>query len=91
MAPLPSEPIVVAASATKDQIWTAIRDLLKIIGSALVMRGYLQDSWIEPGVGAIFILAPVIWSQLKTRSNHAKMWWLAHFAPDSVGQAEPKP
>jgi hypothetical protein len=85
------EPIVIRASATHDQVWTAIRDLLKIMGSALVMRGYLQDSWIEPGLGAIFILAPVVWSQAKTRSNHAKLWLLAHFAPNSIGQAEPKP
>jgi hypothetical protein len=83
-------PIVVPASATQDQVWTAIRDLLKIAGSALVMRGYLQDSWVEPGVGALLILGPVIWSQLKTRSNHAKLWLLARFTPDAIGQAEPK-
>ena len=85
-----TEPIIIRATATHDQAWTAIRDLLKIAGSVLVMRGYLQDGWIEPGIGAIFILAPVAWSQLKTRSNHAKLWLFAHFAPDSIGQAEPK-
>lgn len=97
MAPLPQDPIVISASPTKDQLATAGRDLLKVIGSAIATKGIIDSSLVDPFANAVWVfggaglaLWPIIWSQFKTRSNHVKLWWLAHFAPNSIGQAEPK-
>lgn len=92
-----AEPIVVSASPTSDQLGTAFRDILKVIGSAMATKGVIDTSMVDPFANSVMIfggaalaLWPFVWSQLKTRSNHAKLWVLAHFAPDNVGQAEPK-
>jgi len=46
----------------KPAILALIRHILSIAGTALVAKGYLQVSDIEPVIGALLTIGSVVWS-----------------------------
>ena len=46
----------------KPAILALIRQILTVAGTALVARGYVQASEVEPLVGALLTIGSVIWS-----------------------------
>jgi len=46
----------------KPAILVLIRQILTIAGTALVAKGYLQVSDIEPVIGALLTIGSVVWS-----------------------------
>lgn len=73
--------IEVKESAAPAQVQSAIRDLLKVIGSVLATKGILQEGMFELAAGAVLVLAPVVWSQIVVRLKHFKMKVLADTSP----------
>ena len=51
----------------KPAILALIRQILTVAGRALVAKGYVQASDIEPLIGALLIIEPVIWSAADKR------------------------
>lgn len=78
-------PIVVNPNPVPQQVWTAIRDVLKVAGGVLVAKGALDSATLEILLGAFLVIGPVIWAQLKVRSNTSKLTVLADAAPNRVG------
>ena len=46
----------------KPAILALIRQILTVVGTALVARGYVEASDIEPIIGALLTIGSVIWS-----------------------------
>ena len=46
----------------KPAILALIRQILTVVGTTLVAKGYVQASNIEPVIGALLTIGPVIWS-----------------------------
>ena len=46
----------------KPAILALIRQILTVAGTALVAKGYVQASDIEPVIGALLTIGSVIWS-----------------------------
>ena len=46
----------------KPAILALIRQILTVIGTALVAKGYVQASEVEPVIGAMMTIGSVIWS-----------------------------
>ena len=46
----------------KPAILALIRHILSIAGTALVAKGYVQVSDIEPVIGALLTIGSVVWS-----------------------------
>ena len=46
----------------KPAILALIRQVLTVAGTALVAKGYVQASEVEPLIGAMLTIASVIWS-----------------------------
>ena len=46
----------------KPAILAIIRQILTVAGTALVAKGYVQASDIEPVIGALLTIGSVIWS-----------------------------
>jgi hypothetical protein len=46
----------------KPAILALIRQVLTVAGTALVAKGYIQESDIEPVIGALLTLGSVAWS-----------------------------
>lgn len=82
------KPIVVNPNPAADQIWVAVRDILKVAGGVLVARGALDAAELEMAIGAIMIIAPMVWAQLRTRRVTSRLAVLAESAPDAVGQVQ---
>lgn len=78
-------PIVVNPNPLPTQAWVAVRDVLKVAGGVLVTRGLVTDAQLETLVGAVLVVAPIIWAQYRARRDKAKMTLLAQAAPNSVG------
>lgn len=46
----------------KPAILALIRQVLTVLGTALVAKGYVEASEIEPLIGAVLTVGSVIWS-----------------------------
>lgn len=46
----------------KPAILALIRQILTVAGTALVAKGYVQASDIEPVIGAMLTIGSVVWS-----------------------------
>ena len=46
----------------KPAILALIRQILTVLGTALVAKGYVQASDVEPIIGALLTIGSVIWS-----------------------------
>jgi hypothetical protein len=46
----------------KPAILALIRQILTVAGTALVAKGYVQASDIEPVIGALLTIGSVVWS-----------------------------
>ena len=52
----------IAAASLKPAILALIRHILSIAGTALVAKGYVQTSDVEPVIGALLTIGSVVWS-----------------------------
>ena len=55
----------------KPAILAIIRQVLTVAGTALVAKGYVQASEIEPMIGAMLTIGSVIWSVADKRGRSA--------------------
>ena len=53
----------------KPAILALIRQILTVAGAALVAKGYVQASEIEPLIGAMLTIGSVIWSVADKRGR----------------------
>lgn len=80
----PATPIAVNESAAPAQAMSALRDLLKVAGAALVTKGMISQEWVEPIIGAILVIGPIVWTQLVTIWKHRQLVITADAAPARV-------
>ena len=45
----------------KPAILALIRQVLTVVGTALVAKGYVQATEVEPAIGALLTIVSVIW------------------------------
>ena len=53
----------------KPAILALMRQLLTVAGTALVAKGYVQASEVEPLIGAMLTIGSVIWSVADKRGR----------------------
>ena len=53
----------------KPAILALVRQILTIAGTALVAKGYVQASEVEPLIGALLTIGSVIWSVADKRGR----------------------
>jgi hypothetical protein len=53
----------------KPAILALIRQVLTVAGTALVAKGYVQASDIEPVIGALLTIGSVVWSVADKRAR----------------------
>jgi len=46
----------------KPAIFALIRQILTVTGTALVAKGYVQATDVEPVIGALLTIASIVWS-----------------------------
>lgn len=77
-------PIVVDPNPLPDQVLVAVRALLQIVGTALVTRGLASSGEVEAVIGALLVIGPFVWAQIRARRNTEKLTVLAQAAPDRI-------
>lgn len=53
----------------KPAIFALIRQVLTVTGTALVAKGYVQASDVEPVIGALLTVGSVVWSVADKRAR----------------------
>ena len=53
----------------KPAILALVRQILTVVGTALVARGVIQASDVEPVIGALLTIGSVIWSVVDKRGR----------------------
>ena len=53
----------------KPALLAIIRQVLTVVGTALVAKGYVQASDIEPVIGALLTIGSVVWSIADKRTR----------------------
>ena len=53
----------------KPAIFALVRQILTVAGTALVARGLVQASDVEPVIGALLTIGSVIWSVADKRAR----------------------
>ncbi len=53
----------------RPAVLALVRQILTVIGTALVARGFVQASDVEPVIGALLTLGSVIWSVTDKRGR----------------------
>ena len=53
----------------KPALLALIRQVLNVAGTALVAKGYVQASEVEPVIGALLTIGSVIWSVADKRGR----------------------
>lgn len=55
----------------KPAILALVRQILTVAGTALVARGFVQASDVEPVIGALLTIGSVVWSVMDKRGRRA--------------------
>ena len=55
----------------KPAILALVRQILTVAGTALVARGFIQASDVEPVIGALLTIGSVVWSVVDKRGRRA--------------------
>lgn len=79
-----TDPIKVSVSPVGPQLWSALRDLLKVIGTILATKGLFDERLVEPVMGLAMVVVPIVWSQITVRFKHSRLLHLAHAVDDGV-------
>ncbi len=53
----------------RPAILALVRQMLTVVGTALVAKGYLSASDIEPVIGALLTIGSVVWSVVDKRGR----------------------
>jgi hypothetical protein len=53
----------------KPAILALVRQILTVAGTALVARGFVQASDVEPVIGALLTIGSVVWSVVDKRGR----------------------
>jgi hypothetical protein len=53
----------------KPAILALVRQILTVAGTALVARGFIQASDVEPVIGALLTIGSVVWSVADKRGR----------------------
>jgi len=53
----------------KPAIIALVRQILNVVGTALVAKGYVQATDIEPLIGALLTIGSVVWSVADKRGR----------------------
>ena len=55
----------------RPAILALVRQILTVAGTALVARGFVQASDVEPVIGALLTIGSVVWSVADKRGRRA--------------------
>lgn len=77
-------PITVSASPWPEQVYTAMRQILPVVGAYAAGRGWIAEDTATMIGGVLTIVAPIVWGQIKTLERSRKLAVLAEVAPDEV-------
>ena len=55
----------------RPTILALVRQILTVVGTALVARGFVQVSDVEPVIGALLTIGSVVWSVVDKRGRRA--------------------
>ena len=55
----------------RPAILALVRQILTVAGTALVARGFVQASDVEPVIGALLTIGSVVWSVMDKRGRRA--------------------
>jgi hypothetical protein len=55
----------------RPAILALVRQILTVAGTALVTKGFIESSDLEPVIGALVTLGSVIWSVAEKRGRRA--------------------
>lgn len=53
----------------KPAILALLRQILTVAGTALVAKGYVEASQVEPVIGALMTIGSVVWSVVDKRAR----------------------
>jgi len=53
----------------KPAILSLVRQILTVAGTALVAKGYVEASQVEPVIGALMTIGSVVWSVVDKRAR----------------------
>ena len=53
----------------KPSLLALIRQVLTVVGTALLAKGYVQASEVEPLIGALMTIGSLIWSVIDKRGR----------------------
>jgi hypothetical protein len=81
----PQQPkYVVDSNSTAGQLMSLLRSLLLGAAAWAVGRGYIDEATGSSIVGVLLIVAPIVWSQLVTKSKHDQVKEIAAAAPNDI-------
>jgi hypothetical protein len=78
------ETITVPASPWPEQLFTAARQIVPVVGAYAVGRGWLSADTATVIGGVLAIVAPIAWGQVKTWDRSKKLANFADQLPDHV-------
>lgn len=81
-------PISVPSSPTVGQLTAAVRTLLAAAGGYIVAKGWLTSDLVNAIIPVVLIGAPLIWDQLRVRSDNAKQQTMASAVSNSIAQVK---
>lgn len=76
--------ITVNSNSTNAQLMGSLRDLLKVVGAGMVTHGFISGAYVEPLIGLLTALIPVLWSQWTIIHNSRKTVAVALADPKDV-------
>lgn len=76
------------AQPTSAAIWSAVRTLLGALGGYLVGRGLIDQQTMQDVLGAVMVLAPLIWGVINKFRSESKMQVRENIAVQAGVQAE---
>jgi hypothetical protein len=82
------EPMTIPANPLPEQLFTAARQIVPVIGAFAVGKGWLSADTATMIGGVLAIVAPIVWGQLKTLERSRKLTALANALPDDVAVAK---
>lgn len=68
----------------KPAILALIRQILTVAGTALVAKGYVQASDIEPVIGAFPTIGSVVWSVADKRNRYVSVACQVDLSPSAL-------
>jgi len=80
----PENPIVVPASVATTQVESTIRAFALAVGGAMAAKGVVDSSLVEPAVGLVLVVGPLLWSYVSNARKHRRAVTMANALDNSI-------